>query len=81
MINVEDFMHALKCSWIRRLIQNQKAEWAILFETTISHVRKMLDFGSGWCKMLYKKTSNQFWKEIFMICYNVFEKLDLKTNE
>ena len=66
MVNLEKFIDSLKLTWVNKLLKSQKADYHTLFKTTMSPISKFFKLGSGWAKLLTQKTSNIFWKEVFL---------------
>ena len=66
MTNLECFIQSLKLTWINRLLKCGTSPWGILFEETVSCVKKISCFGIQWFKHLVSKSQNQFWKDVFL---------------
>ena len=67
MINLINFIKALKTSWIRKLVQGGNPVnplWMKLFELTIFPVYKLVNFGPLWCKSIKSRISNDFWVSV-----------------
>ena len=65
MINLEMFVKALKCTWIRRLISSDNNQWATLFESQCCSIKTICDFGPHGSHDLVSKAKNPFWSEVF----------------
>ena len=65
MIDIIEFTHALKSSWIRRLLK-QKTNWISLLEAEMKiKVNDLYVRGIDFISILRKKISNAFWKDVF----------------
>jgi len=62
MVNLENFIKALKATWIRRLMISD-APWVLLFEILVCPRTKIATLGPHWCQILHNKIQNDFWKE------------------
>ena len=65
MTNLECFIQSLKLTWINSLLKCGTSPWVILFEETVSCVKKISCFGIQWFEDLVSKSKNQFWKDVF----------------
>ena len=67
MVNIENYVHCLKLTWINRLLGSRSSPWVNLCQKSISDVKNLIMFGSEWCGNLIGKNTNinQFWKETF----------------
>ena len=63
MINIENFIKALKITWIRRLIKSQNSPIKTLFESTILPVEKLFNTGYQYIETRIKNIPNQFWQD------------------
>ena len=63
MINISNFIQALKVTWIRRLYRSQNSAWVHLFETTVTKKRNILLLGSLHLENIIQKCKNAFWKD------------------
>ena len=71
MVNLDNFIHALKLSWIYRLFRGQQCAFIPVFEQCISPIDMLLKFGSDWPKILIKRTGNVFWNDVFLLLYKI----------
>ena len=78
MINIEDFIKALKITWIRRLVKSQNSPIKTLFESTITSIEKLFNFGYQFIETKIKKIRNQFWQDTLSswvyMCKNIQPK-------
>lgn len=80
MIDIIEFTHALKSSWIRRLLK-QKTNWISLLEAEMkTKVNDLCVRGIDFISILRKKLSNIFWKDVFKSWTKVTE-ITSKNNE
>ncbi len=64
MIDFENFMIALKSSWIRRLIFSN-SKWTNLFKANFGHnMQTLMKFGIDFTNMIMKNSNNRFWKDV-----------------
>ena len=62
MVNISEFISALKIAWLRRVVQrSENVEWYSLSRVDFHH--KLLRCGSGYSLDLSKNLSNPFWKD------------------
>ena len=64
MINVLNFIKAIKTTWIRRILQGGNQQWLKLLESSIFSTNKIAVFGPQWCIQIKSKISNKFWKSV-----------------
>lgn len=64
MIDFENFMIALKSSWIRRLIFSN-SKWTNLFKANFGYnMQTLMKFGIDFTNMIKKNSNNKFWKDV-----------------
>lgn len=64
MIDFENFMIALKSSWIRRLIFSN-SKWTNLFKANFGYnMQTLMKFGIDFTSMIKKNSNNKFWKDV-----------------
>ena len=81
MINLEYFVRAMKCTWIRRLLQSQNTQWATLFEKICCPISTLIDYGPHGVRTIVSQSRNQFWKEVFEIWDHIYNALSIKTQD
>ena len=64
MLNLHNFVPALKITWLHHLYHNQHALRAELATTFIGPYDKVILLGSNYSKIIARKIDNKFWKEI-----------------
>ena len=64
MLNLHNFVPALKITWLRRFYHNPHTPWAKLARTWIGPYDKVILLGSNYSKTIARKMDNKFWKEI-----------------
>ena len=70
MINVSQFINALKISWIRRSIIENK-DCFIIHNTMYPFHDKCLIYGSDFIKVNMERISNPFWYDTYKALYNL----------
>ena len=70
MINVSQFINALKISWIRRSIIENK-DCFIIHNTMYPFHDKCLMYGSDFIKVNMERISNPFWYDTYKALYNL----------
>ena len=73
MIDLEKFVTAMKCTWIRRLLSVNKSQWKDLFEITISSIRNLTIFGSFYINEIITNIQNNFWQNV-LTCWDYLSK-------
>lgn len=65
MVDINNFITALKCSWIKRLTKSYKP-WMDIFYTINGHdfLQKLYDFGDTFVLECLHKENNAFWKDV-----------------
>ena len=61
MINIENFIAALKITWIRRLFSSTMTPTKTLFESLISPINKIHTLGSQYIQSKLNNIKNKFW--------------------
>ena len=68
MINIGQFIKALKCTWIRRLVNSTKSSsWISVFQTTYGQNAQtyFFELGDDYLNTLTITNNNIFWKDVF----------------
>ena len=81
MVNIENFILGLKCTWIRRLIISNKKPWAVLFQTNYGLIQNFLKHGPNWFQKVADKTTNMFWKDTLNAFVNLSQNCPPKNND
>ena len=63
MINLKNFMLALKSTWIRRLTVNT-SKYVSIFETMYTKINDFINRGPEFTKRLIRNKSNIFWHDV-----------------
>ena len=63
MIDIENFIAALKITWIRRLFSISPNPTKTLFETLIMPINKVHTLGCQYIEMKLKNITNPFWHD------------------
>ena len=79
MIDTETFIHALKSTWVKRLWNNDGAQWAEITDSSVFPQEKLALLGPSWHKMFTNKVTNPFWKDILSSWSKINENIPLKT--
>ena len=79
MIDIFNFITALKCSWVRRLIKAD-TPWVNMFKSYYGKkcIERITDFGDDYIDVLLSKTTNQFWKDV-LTSWKTFVKCERST--
>ncbi|MCU7800901.1 MAG: hypothetical protein KZQ70_12335, partial [gamma proteobacterium symbiont of Lucinoma myriamae] len=64
MVDVENFVNALKVSWIRRMITENK-KYLKIFQTMYPMFKDFQNYGESFFVQNIHKISNPFWKDVF----------------
>lgn len=76
MLEINNFLKSLKCSWIRRLFKERKPWMDIFFAIHGNEVTtNILNFGDKYMHNITKH-SNVFWKDVFQSYLPIFQALD-----
>ena len=66
MINLDNFVKALKITWIRRLYKKTNAPFAILFKITITDIENLFLQGTNYLKDILHRIKNTFWYQTLL---------------
>ena len=78
MINLFSFVHALKLSWIKRIIYKDDLQWLTLLKHTYGELNSLCCKGGDWCKK--NNFKGRFWKEIFDYWQAFCSNLKVRNN-
>jgi exonuclease III len=81
MVNVKTFIHSLKITWLKRLINNDGSPWVSLFASTICSIDKLLKTGPLWYKNSKNCIRNNFWSDTFGAFSELCLKIDFASEE
>ena len=79
MIDIEKFIYALKSTWVKRLWNNDGAQWTKILDYRVLSRDKLVLLGPSWHKTLNSKVTNPFWKDILLSWSKINENIPLKT--
>ena len=79
MIDIEKFIYALKSTWVKRLWNNDSAQWVKILDYRVLLRDKLVLLGPSWHKTLNNKVTNPFWKDILLSWSKINENIPLKT--
>ena len=75
MININNFIAALKTTWIRRVLMNH-LKWHTLFQvSTGSTVNDIVIYSDSFIKEKNKQITKAFWKDVLLSYTKVQQKL------
>ena len=82
MVNIENFIHSLKLTWIKRLFVGKNSPWVLLSQVSISDISNLIVYGSDWgCNTIKKNTGmNQFWKDMLLSWVKYSNKVKIENN-
>ena len=78
MINLFSFVHALKLSWIKRIIYKDDLQWLTLLKHTYGELNSLCCKEGEWCKK--NNFKGRFWKEIFDYWQAFCSNLNVRNN-
>ena len=73
MINLRNYIYALKSTWIRRLIIND-SKYKTIFEIKYSKVEDLINRGLDFARFLKTNKNNKFWNNVLEAWLVVCEK-------
>ena len=79
MLDIDKFIQALKCSWIKRLVSTGNSPWAKLFELSYGPISSIFNYGTNWGIIVNNKLPNKFWKELFSAWNSVDNTMKIRT--
>ena len=79
MPNIVNFIYALKCTWIRRILVSPNRPWVRLLESSYCSSNNLINYSPFWGIKVKDKIQNDFWKEIFFTWNNFYKTCQLKT--
>ena len=80
MINIHNFIKALKITWIRRLYRNPNAPFAKLFTSTITNINNLFILGPNFVKDISHKIKNIFWYQTLTAWTELNNKLTISES-
>ena len=72
MLDIFNFVKALKCTWIRRMFHGD-TKWKRLLMASLPAITEFTSFGDLYVDKCMNLASNPFWKHVFR-AYNAFHK-------
>ena len=73
MIDLQNFILAIKSTWIRRLLVDQNAPWVHLAAYILGPLNYITNFGPYWYNTLPLKVKNPFWLDVLKAWKNITE--------
>ena len=82
IVNIENFIHSLKLTWIKRLFVGKNSPWVLLSHVSIPDINNLIVYGSDWgCNTINKNTGmNQFWKDVLLSWVKYSSKVKIENN-
>jgi exonuclease III len=82
MVNIDNFIKSLKCSWMKRLVTTNDKPWMDIFFAINGSdvVKNLLDFGDQYISSFLMKKNNIFWKDVFSAWQHVTKKIEQDKN-
>ena len=74
MIDLNMFIFALKCTWVRKKF-GKDGKWKSIFLTMVD-IDKVLKLGNGYCMNCMIKVKNNFWRDVFKAWQMAFDMGD-----
>ena len=74
MIDLNMFITALKCTWVRKIF-GKEGKWKSILLTMVD-LEKVLKLGNGYCMNCMSKVKNNFWQDVFKAWQMVFDMGD-----
>ena len=78
MIDIDNYIKGLKCSWIKRLMNGNNPKWKQLlgYQTNID---KILFQGSAYRSVLLRDIRNPFWRDTLNAYQTLHNKIEIET--
>ena len=80
MIDLENFICSLKCTWMRRLLTQKHPPWYELCLYNLKDYEKCFYLHSLWHKTLAGKITNNFWKSTLLSWAKVIDSISKDQN-
>ena len=80
MIEVTNFLTALKITWVRRIFSNSGSNWGILAKYYLGSINKMVLLGHNYSENLAKKITNGFWSDVVQSWSILLKNLHIQNN-
>lgn len=80
MINLQNYVTALKLTWLRRLIMND-SKYKYMFELKYSSLEMLLKRGTEFANSLIATNTNAFWNDVLESWTKLNDQIKIKTTE
>ena len=78
MLNITEFIAALKITWVRRMFNNLGSNWLTLAKHYLGSTDKMVFLGGYYSENLARKTTNTFWADVARSWSRLLKNLQVK---
>ena len=78
ILKIEDFIDAMKLSWIRRIVKSD-SKWKYLLELSYPNTTNFANYGSDFMRNKMSYISNKFWTDTFQAWINFSNKIKIKS--
>ena len=80
VVNVENFIKSLKCTWIKKLTKSNQPNWMDIFFAINGHdaIKKIFDFGDMYIRDVLIPKNISFWCDIFTSWLCVMKNTECK---
>ena len=75
MVDINNFITALKTTWIRRMYLNNDAPWVHLATHYIRSVSKLFYHGAQYAHKISKFTTKKFWSDVLTAWGNILQQM------
>ena len=66
MLDIDKFIQALKCSWIKRLVSSGNSPWAKLFQLSYGPISSIFNYGPNWGRIVITNCQTSSGKSFFL---------------
>ena len=80
MIDLNNFIAALKCTWIRRMYVNHDANWVYSAKPYIQSPTNLIMLGSEYAKSVARKCTNKFWSQVLNAWGKLQSRIQMNSN-
>ena len=80
MIDLNNFIAGLKCTWIRRMYVNHDANWVYSAKPYIQSPTNLIMLGSEYAKSVARKCTNKFWSQVLNAWGKLQSRIQMNSN-
>ena len=80
MIDLNNFIAALKCTWIRRMCVNHDANWVYSAKPYIQSATNLIMLGSEYAKFVARKCTKKFWSQVLNAWGKLQSRIQMNSN-